>query len=154
MQIAITHKTISDIAWKAVDKCARQKYGNDCDGVRYTDPEIIIDLEDAADPSDADQLLSDIASPVLSEASLTVTTDVGALIVDEDVVLTADGTYIKYVKLCLMVNDSTGALTIGVQEKTTGDYGAMPGGYTFIGFLKEYSIAVSGSTLTTIEDFT
>lgn len=154
-------KSLTDLAAEIVDRKARQNYGANCFGCSWN-PGIKVHLEDGTDSSFAEQLLLDIDNPVVAEDGLDIFISVGSLIAEnmsgglsgDTYTVTADPTDTKYIKFCLMVNDTSGNLEVGVQEKVLGDYGGMPAGYTLAGYIKEYSVEAAGSSLTELNDWT
>jgi hypothetical protein len=152
-------KSLGKAGGQALDKRARHLYGANCNGVSWhsgggTIPaQATVHLVDGQDPADAETLLTAIALPTCSHASLAITVDVGTLIVADVTNITADPTDLKSVKVALSKDDTTGALEVTVYEKTTGEYGAVPGGKTHVADLKEYTVVAAGSALTEVNDW-
>lgn len=121
--------------------------------VDFTETDLRIGLDDGEDDSFAITKIDAIESVTCDDTGgLQVDVTAGILLTDNDT-YTADPTYIKYVLVTLVVDDTTKALEMVSYEKTTGEYGAVPGGKTHAGNLKEYSIAISGTTMTEIESW-
>jgi len=83
---------------------------------------------------------------------LTIRTNVGSAIVDDDYAVTA-GSGTKFVKIALLRDDGTGDLEIGAFEKITGNYGPIPSGKSLEFDMKEFSVAASGTVLVEEEDW-
>lgn len=101
----------------------------------------------------ADQLLADIQKPTVDFTGLEITTNVGSFVVADVYNVTADPSDEKFVKIVLGIDDTNGAIEVFALEKTTGEYGALPAGKTFVTDVKEFSVPAAGTVLTEIFNF-
>jgi len=121
--------------------------------IGYSQNDLSIAIEDGEDLTFAEGKLDAIDGiTCIDNGGLQVDVTAGTLLTDNDT-YTADPTYVKYVLVTLVVDDTTKALEMVSYEKTTGEYGAVPGGKTHAANLKEYSIGVSGTTMTEIQSW-
>jgi len=88
-----------------------------------------------------------------SPSDLTIRTNVGSAIVDDDYVVAPHSSDKKYIKMVLVRDDGTTDLEIKAFEKTTDEYASMPAGHTHIRDLKEFSVVANGTVLVEVEDF-
>lgn len=86
-------------------------------------------------------------------SDLTIRTNVGSAIVNDDYTVTANPTDKKFIKMSLVRDNSTGLLEILAFEKTTGNYGSMPSSKTLEFELKEFSVSAAGFVLVLEQDF-
>lgn len=142
---------------KILDGMGQKKYTTEFEGVstRFgsSSNQLAMHLDGAADDTDAVAALAAIQLPVCTSSLLDITVDVGTLIVTDVTSITADSSDEKFAKVSVVVDDTTGDPEIYVFEKTTGAYGALPGGKTLAVDLKEYSVPAAGSALTEINDW-
>lgn len=91
-----------------------------------------------------------------SPSDLTIRTNVGSAVVNDDYAVTADTTDQKFIKMSLVRNDSNGLLEIMAFEKIPNqqqEYADTPAGKTFISDLKEFSVVANGTVLVEEEDY-
>jgi hypothetical protein len=98
-----------------------------------------------------DRLLSDPLAGVsvtTSATGLQITVDVPLLGIDSDVTnVTADPSDTKYVRVCVVYNETTEVFEVVVHEKTTGEYADLLAGELLVKQLKEYSVVAAGTDL-------
>lgn len=110
-------------------------------------------FEDGTDSSAVKTDMDNASDMVIADSGLQVDVDLGTVL-DDNVVFTNDPSEITTCLLSIYADDTTKDLELVGFQKTTGEYGAAPAGKSLVMDLKEYTIAVSGSTLTEITDYT
>lgn len=89
-----------------------------------------------------------------SPVDLTIRTNVGDAIVNDDYAVTADADDKKFIKMSIARDDGTGILEILAFEKLEGSaYADPPSGKTVEKDLKEFSVVAAGTVLVEEEDF-
>jgi len=88
-----------------------------------------------------------------SPTDLTIRTNVGSAIVNDDYAVTADPDDKKFIKMVVVRDDTSGLLEILAFEKTLGDYADIPAGKSHEKDLKEFSVVALGTALVEEEDF-
>ena len=88
-----------------------------------------------------------------SPEDLTIRTNVGAAIVNDDYEVTAHASLKKYIKMAVARDDTSGDLEILAFEKTTGEYGDPPSGKTVEAYIKEFSVVANGTELVEEEHY-
>ena len=88
-----------------------------------------------------------------SPVDLTIRTNVGSAIVNDDYAVTADPDDKKFIKIVVARDDGTNLLEVIAFEKLLGDYADMPSGKDFVKDLKEFSVIAAGTVLVEEEDF-
>ena len=86
-------------------------------------------------------------------SDLTIRTNVGSAIVNDDYVVTADPTDKKFIKICILRDNLSTDLEIYAFEKTTGEYGNIPSGKSLEKDLKEFSVVAAGTVLVEEQDW-
>lgn len=114
---------------------------------------LAIHLSGSPDTTEADNMLTAIASPTCVASGLDVTTNVGTYVVDDSYTATADPTETKFVLMSVLIDDTTGVFEVYAFTKTAGFYGSIPAGKTLASDLREFSIEAAGSTMTITRDF-
>jgi hypothetical protein len=96
-----------------------------------------------------DYVLEDIKDnePTATASGLDITTNVGSAIVNDVTAITADPDDIKYVKVSVVRDDTSGDLEIQIEEKVLGNYSGTPAGKTFECEVKEFSLVAAGTDL-------
>lgn len=137
--------------------CSKHLYPSNEDGASGNHKGIlhntVIHLTGSPNTSDAVDLLNDIQKPTCTSSLLKITVNCGNFVVNDQTDIVADPTNTKYVKVTLVLNDSSGAVEVYIFEKTVGSYGSLPAGKTHICNLKEFSVLASGTSLTLVKDF-
>ena len=82
-----------------------------------------------------------------SPSDLTIRTNVGSAIVDDDTLVTAHSTLKKFVLISLLRVTATQALEIFSREKTDGEYVGIPAGKVLEQDYKEFSVVAAGTVL-------
>lgn len=85
-------------------------------------------------------------------SDMTIRTNVGSAIVNDDYVVTADPDNKKWIKIS-EVRDSGGNLEILAFEKVLGDYDDIPSGKSLEKDLKEFSVVAAGTVLVEEKDW-
>ncbi len=114
---------------------------------------VSITLIDAADPAEANNILTSIEKPTCVSAELSIDTNVGTYVVNDLVNILADPTDTKFVKISIAIDTITGILEILAFEKTILEYGPPPAGKLVVTDLKEFSVPALGTSLTEIQNF-
>jgi hypothetical protein len=113
-----------------------------------------VHIDDGEDDAAAIQLLADVAAPTCVPTGLTIRTNYGTLLVDDDTVVAAHATLEKFFLVEIVIDEASGDLETYVFEKTSeSEYEALPAGKKGDGCLKEYSLPALGAVLTEIETF-
>lgn len=87
------------------------------------------------------------AEPLTNAVGLVIHCDVGSAIVDDQTVIVADVSNIKYCLVSLVRDDVSGLLEIQVQEKVLGNYADTPDGKEWLCDIGEYSLEANGTDL-------
>lgn len=110
--------------------------------------------ESAVDPSNPGAPVKDYvvemkrdAEPSTNPVGLVIHCDVGSAIIDDQTVIVADPTDIKYCLVSLVRDDVSTLLEIQVQEKVLGNYAETPDDKTWLCDIGEYSLAANGTDL-------
>ena len=110
--------------------------------------------EAAVDPSNPSAPVKDYvveikrdAEPGTYASGLVIHCDVGSAIVDDQTVITADVSNIKYCLVSLVRDDVSGLLEIQVQEKVLGNYAETPDDKEWLCDIGEYSLEANGTDL-------
>jgi len=112
--------------------------------------DLTIHLIGSPDETAANTLLTAIALPTCTHNLLAITVNVGTFLVNDITNVTADPTLIKFFLAKIVMNETTGALSIVVCEKITEEY-PIPTD-TMVANLKEYSLEPAGTALVEIKD--
>jgi hypothetical protein len=88
--------------------------------------------------------------PTAVASGLDITTNVGSAIVDDVTAITADPDDIKYIRVSVVRDDTSGNLEIQVEEKVLGNYSGTPEGKTLEYEIKEFSLVAAGTDLVEI----
>lgn len=110
--------------------------------------------ESAVDPSNPGAPVKDYvvevkrdAEPGTYASGLVIHCDVGSAIVDDQTVITADVSNIKYCLVSLVRDNVSGLLEIQVQEKVLGNYAETPDDKEWLCDIGEYSLEANGTDL-------
>lgn len=109
-------------------------------------------IDDGEDDTFIKAKMDAMADPTCSDTGLQADVTVGTLL-DTNDTFSAHATEVKTVLVTVGMDDTTKALEIISYEKTTGEYGSIPGGKTHGYNLKEYTIAALASTMTEVQSW-
>jgi hypothetical protein len=85
--------------------------------------------------------------------SLTITLNMGTVIVNDITNITADATYKKFILIAIILDTTTGDAEAAAFEKTTGEYAGVPSGKILGTNVKEYCVAPNGSVLEEVNSY-
>lgn len=110
-------------------------------------------LEDGESQTEASNMITAVGEPTCTHNNLTITVNFGTYVVNDQDTIVADPTNKKWVLVKLGIDDTTGDFEIFFCEKTTGEYGDLPAGKTYVHDLKEYYVEANGTELVEFIDF-
>lgn len=144
-----------DTALAVIDARADFEYPGVADGSssRFgeNENEVAIHLLDGADETAALAILNAVELPVCVAAVLTVTVDIGTILVADQTTVVDEVN--KFVLVCVAIDDTTGVIEVLLFEKSglLAEYGIAPAGKTLVVKLKEYE--TTAGALVEIGDF-
>jgi hypothetical protein len=113
--------------------------------------EVAVHLLDGADTTAALAILNAVEIPTCAAAVLTVTVNIGTLLVNDTTTVIDEVN--KFVLVCVAIDDTTGVIEVLLFEKSglLAEYGVAPAGKTLVVKLKEYEVVAAA--LVEIGDF-